>query len=288
MRGRHYVLPVDENRPDAGANQAERRRWNDDCWTSVWQDREKLTTAVTPYLLGALDLRPGERVLDIGCGGGGTTIAWAEAVGPRGFVVGSDISTALIERARHRAARAGVSNLTFVEADCQTQRIEGGPFHVATSQFGVMFFDEPVRAFANIREHVIHSGRLVFACWQSVERNPWHTAATLRPFVPPPPVPEPGKNATGPFTMGDPVQTSLLLESAGFSHIRCTGHEINVDAPASAVFNASLLEFMGVRPEQMEGARRSIDGHLERFRIGADLFRYPLAFQIVKAVPGGG
>jgi cyclopropane fatty-acyl-phospholipid synthase-like methyltransferase len=81
-------------------NAAERARWNDEAWTKAWVKREALTDSVTPLLLGALKLRAGERVLDVGCGGGGATIAAAGQVGPGGGVVGADISVVLLARAR--------------------------------------------------------------------------------------------------------------------------------------------------------------------------------------------
>ena len=88
-------------------NEAERRRWNDARWTAVWPKRERLTDAVTAYVLDAAALQPGERVLDVGSGGGKTSIAAARAVGPTGAVVGADISTPLRALAERRAVESG-------------------------------------------------------------------------------------------------------------------------------------------------------------------------------------
>ena len=132
------------------ANAEERRRWNDDAWLATWLEREPLTAPVTPMLLDALALQPGERVVDIGSGGGGGTIEFARAVGPAGSVIGVDISDALVRLARARADEAGAGNVVFVVADAQTDELPGGPFDVATSKFGVMFFADPVGAFTNI------------------------------------------------------------------------------------------------------------------------------------------
>ncbi len=89
------------------ANEAETRRWNDEGWTAAWPQRERLTEAVSPSLLRTLDARPGQRVCDIGCGGGPLTLALADGVGPDGEAVGVDISAPLLDLARSRAAEAG-------------------------------------------------------------------------------------------------------------------------------------------------------------------------------------
>ena len=140
------------------ANAAEQQRWNDSRWAELWPKRERLTNAVTPVLLEALTLRPGDRVLDIGSGAGAAALRAAEIVGSDGTVIGADISAPLVELAERRARGAGVGNASFQVADMQTVRVNGGPFTVAMSQFGVMFFDEPTVAFANIRAHLVAGG----------------------------------------------------------------------------------------------------------------------------------
>ena len=223
-------------------------------------------------------LQAGERVLDVGCGGGGTCIAGAEAVGPDGNVVGVDVSIALIELARRRAAEAGTANVSFLVADAQSDHIEGGPFDVAASQFGVMFFDEPVTAFTNIRAHLRSGGRLAFVCWQSLEHNPWHVSTALRSFVPPTTPPAAGKSPVGPFVFGDAAHARAILDASGFADIGHDAYEITVDGPASAVADDWQLEFLGVPTAKLKEARAAVDDHLARFRLGPDLYRFPLAF----------
>jgi SAM-dependent methyltransferase len=264
-------------------NESEWRRWNDDRWTAAWPERERLTNTVTPHLLRAMALQPGERVLDIGCGGGGLTIAAAEAVGLNGAVVGADLSSSLLDLATQRAAAAGASNASFVVVDAQTDQIPGAPFDVAVSQFGVMFFDEPVTAFANIRGHLRPAARLVFVCWQPVDRNPWHSSSALRPFLPPTPPPAAGKSVVGPFAFGDIVQTSAILDDAGFTEIRSEAQETTVDAPMGAVFDDWQLDFLGVPAAQQAEARTAVEDHVARLRIGPDLYRYPLAYLVFEA-----
>lgn len=265
------------------ANEAETRRWNDERWTSSWPYRERLTETVSPYMLEVMRARPGQRICDIGCGGGVLTTTIAALVAPDGEAVGIDLSAPLLELARDRARQSGVTNVRFIELDVQTGTIAEAPFDLAVSQFGVMFFDEPTAAFRAIRSYLRPGGRLVFACWQGVERNPWHTSSALRPLLPAPPVPAPGKSPVGPFAFGDEEYVGEILEAAGFAEIACTGHESRVRAPASAVVDRSLFQFMGIAPEREAEADKLIERHLERFAIGADEYYYPIAFTVFQA-----
>lgn len=265
------------------ANEAERRRWNDAYWVSIWPKREAFTDAITPYLIDALELKPGERVLDIGSGGGRATIAAAQAVGATGRATGADISTALTALATQRARDAGADNVSFRVADVQQESVAGAPFDVAMSQFGVMFFDDPVIAFTNIRAQLAPSGRIAFACWQTMDRNPWFLGAALVGLVPPPPPPAPGKSPTGPFALGDPERTQGILESAGFANVSRTPHDLLPEVPHDALIDEGQLEYMGVPAEKMAAARAAVEKHLGQFSSSPGLAKFPLAFQIFQA-----
>jgi SAM-dependent methyltransferase len=264
-------------------NPAERRRWNDERWIAVWPKRERFTDAVTPRLLDALALAPGERVLDTGCGGGNATIEAGRRVGPGGSVTGADLSAALVDLARRRTLAAGVENVTYQVVDMQHDHVTGAPFDVVMSQFGVMFFDEPVTAFTNIASHLREGGRLAFACWQPAERNPWFFALALAPFLAPPPPPAAGKSPTGPFALGDHERTAEILRAAGFSGIERTPIDLTVDVPEDALVDDEQLALMGVAESEMPAARRAIDEHMSKFRLTPGLSRFPLAFQIFAA-----
>ena len=271
------------------ANESESRRWNDPGWSGSWPKREQLTSGVTPYLLETIGASEGQRICDIGSGGGPLSLALAKEVGPAGEVVGLDISAPLTELATRRAADAGVSNVRFVEMDVQTDTFDGAPFDVVVSQFGVMFFDEPTKAFTVIRSLLRPGGRLVFACWQGVERNPWHTGTALRDLLPPPPTPGPGKSPVGPFAFGDDEYVGEILEAAGFAAVRCTPYSVMLRAPADAVVDVGLLSFMGVPEDRREEALSLVEAHLTQFSVGpgSDEFDYPLAFWIVEALAPG-
>lgn len=253
---------------------------------AAWPKRERLTDALTPHLVEAAALLPGARVCDIGSGGGTQTIALARAVGPNGRVVGYDISAPLVDLARSRAEDAGATNVEFVVADVQADGLHAGEelFDVAVSQLGVMFFDEPTGAFAAIRAALRPGGRLVFACWQWVDVNPWHTGTALRDLVPPPRLPAPGKSPVGPFSLGDDEYARDVLGGAGFGEVESTEIALTVRAPASAVVDRSLFGFMGVPPERLDEAHAAIDRHLARFEVGEDEYEFPLAFRIDVAV----
>ena len=266
-----------------GANEAERRRWNDERRYSVWPKRERLTSEVTTFLLDTLTPRPGEHVIDVGSGGGTSTLAVAEAVGPEGMVVGVDISAALCRLARERAAARSTPNVEFVLADAQTETIAGGPFDAAISQFGVMFFDDPVAAFRNIHRHLRPGGRLAFACWQAREANPWYFAEAVAGFIPAPPEPEPGKSPPGPFALADPGRTTTILEHAGFRGVGCTARQIEVVTPEDSVLDQAQLIFIGVPDEKLSAAMDVAKAYLSRFRIDDERSRFPLAFQIFAA-----
>lgn len=248
----------------------------------MWPRREQLTTAVTPYLIERLDPREGERILEVGPGGGSATLAFAGRVGS-GTVVGVDLSHALVELARRRAREAGATNISLVVADAQDDTIAGAPFDAVVSQFGVMFFDEPVRAFANLRAHVAEGGRLAFACWRGADLNPWNLLATLAPFVAPPSPPEPGKSLAGLFSLADPAATTSLLEAAGWSSVARQAHDVVVVVERDAVFDEQFLTLIGVEDDVLDDARHAVDERLSGLTRADGRLEASLAFQVFTA-----
>jgi SAM-dependent methyltransferase len=162
-------------------------------------------------------LKHGGKALDVGCGCGATTLALAERVGPAGSVVGLDLSAPMLSRARERAAAAGLSNLRFVQADAQTVTLEER-FDVLFSRFGVMFFEAPEIAFANLRRALRPGARLAFVCWQALGKNPW-MAIPLGAVAPLVTLPMPAPGAPGPFAFADPAHVRRILEHAGFADV---------------------------------------------------------------------
>jgi SAM-dependent methyltransferase len=264
-------------------NAAERRRWNDEYWASVWPKREQMTNAVTEILLGHVGLLDGERVLDIGSGGGTTALAAAGVIGDQGRVTGADISTPLVDFARRRATDRQTANVSFVVADAQHETIPGGPFDVALSQFGVMFFDEPSAAFANIRHQLVPGGRLGFVCWQAVEKNPWWVGRAVAPYAPARKPPAPGKSATGPFSLSDPDRVGEILTASGWKTVERTPYELVVTVAREAIVDDEQLGFLGVSDDCMEHARQAVEAHLDQLKDGAGHLEAPLAVQVFTA-----
>ncbi len=265
------------------ANAAERRRWNDVYWASVWPKREQLTNAVTSILLERVGLRDGENVLDVGSGGGIATISAGRLVGDRGSVVGADISTSLVALARRRAVDGGAANVSFLVADVQHDTIPGMPFDAAISQFGVMFFDEPITAFANLHRQVGSVGRLGFACWQAIEKNPWFVGPALAAYIPAPPPPAPGKSPTGPFSLSDPARVIEILAASGWSDVSHEPHELSVTVDREVIVDDGQLTFLGVPTAFFEHARQAVAEHLAPLERADGLIEAPLSFQIFTA-----
>jgi SAM-dependent methyltransferase len=264
-------------------NEVERKRWNSPSWVDNWPKRERLTATVTPLLLAALELRPGDRVLDIGSGGGLASIAAAARVGSSGAVAGADISAGLVALAARRAAEAKAGNVSFHVNDVQQDRVEGAPFNAAMSQFGVMFFDEPKVAFANIRAQLAPAARLAFICWQSAANNPWHYAAAIKGIVPPPPPPAPGKSPTGPFAFAEPAYVLEILAAAGFVDAAIANHNLAVETPLDSIVDDAQLVTNGVPADLMDAAWAAVNRHMAGFRQSSGIYRFPLAVQVVTA-----
>ncbi|MDX1382868.1 MAG: class I SAM-dependent methyltransferase, partial [Thermoanaerobaculia bacterium] len=155
-------------------NQEQIRRWNDatgQAWVD-YQDRlDALMAPMGKRLVTAIAPRPGERILEIGCGTGHNTIELAKRVRPGGLVVGLDVSTPMLQAARRRD-RSGL-NVQWIQGDAQTEDLGDRLFDAIVSRFGVMFFDDPIAAFRSFRRSLEPEGRLVFLCWQAPHRNPW-------------------------------------------------------------------------------------------------------------------
>ena len=165
---------------------------------------DELMAGVLDRLVEVAAPRPGEAVLDVGCGTGASTLALAAAVAPGGRVVGADISGQMLARAGERVAAAGASGVELVVADAQTHRFAPGGFDLAVSRFGLMFFADPVAAFGNLRRALRPGGRLAFAAWGPVDANPWFVIPRAAAVARMGPVPADPPGTPGPLRARQP------------------------------------------------------------------------------------
>ncbi len=177
---------------------------------------ERMRGRLTTRLLDAAQTHDGENVLDIGCGCGDTTILAARAT-PSGHALGADLSRIQVAEARRLAAAAGVANARFLVVDAQVHRFQAGIFDVVLSNFGVMFFDDPAAAFANLRKALRRGGRLAFLCWRTNDENPFFSIGFAEAAVILGLRNMPGPNAA--FCLADTGQVGALLSGAGFGGI---------------------------------------------------------------------
>ena len=196
---------------------------------AVWVAREeRQNESLGPHtdaLFEAVGISTTDRVLDVGCGCGETTRLCARLAAD-GHALGVDLSTAMLARARVRAADEGITNAEFVHADAQVHEFVPASFDLVVSRFGVMFFADPVAAFTNLGRAMAPGGRFAAVVWQSLAANEWmrvpREALALGH-----PLPEPPADAPGPFGLADASRTRAILEAAGFARV---AHD-DVDVP---------------------------------------------------------
>lgn len=214
--------------PD-GPNADQIAYWNDTAgqtWASLQSLLDRQIAPLGQAAMAALAPAPGEAIADIGCGCGDTVLDLARAVGPDGSVIGLDISEPMLEVARARIAQAGLKQASVIAADAQTHPFAPASLDAVYSRFGVMFFHQPLAAFANMRTALKPGGRLAFVCWRPLAENPWMGVplqAALKHVPPPPPPADPFQ--PGPFAFADPERLGGILAEAGFGDIDIAPHD---------------------------------------------------------------
>lgn len=210
-----------------------------DAWIDLQPILDRMFLPIAQALADtAMTERPRE-ILDIGCGTGATTLALAGRVAPRGSCTGIDVSAAMLEVARQRAVAAGTVNARFIADDAQRHRFVPGSFDAVVSRFGVMFFDDPAGAFANIRTAIRTGGMLTCFAWRSREENPFMTAAERAAA----PILGEGDRtdplAPGQFAFADADRVTRILTTAGWHDVAIGP----VDIPCT-LSNADLATYV--------------------------------------------
>jgi SAM-dependent methyltransferase len=258
------------------ANQEQRTAWNGESglrWVAEADARDRVLAQVADALLDAADLQPGDRVLDLGCGCGATTLAAGAMVGPSGEALGIDLSEPMLIVAGRRAATAALDNVTFRVADAQTDTWT--PLaDVAISRFGTMFFDDPVAAFTNVARGLRLGGRLAIVTWQPLVANQWLTvpgAALLELGA----IPGAGDGGPGMFAQSDPEIVSDVLRSSGFEAVDVgaatvplrLGDDLDAATAYLAESGVGRAALATIPPDRHEAAitavREAIAGHVD-------------------------
>jgi SAM-dependent methyltransferase len=220
-------MPAQDN--TAQDNAAQIAYWNDKAavtWTTSQERLDELFQPLTALALDAAAPAAGEKVIDIGCGCGATVLALADRVGPTGQVLGLDISEPMSARARQRIAAANLANAQVVVSDAAIHAFPPDGADLLFSRFGVMFFADPVAAFANLHRAMRPNGRLLCAAWRPLAENPWFRVPqqAAAPLLPPQPPSDP--TAPGPFALANHDRTLRILQDAGWHDVKLTRQDV--------------------------------------------------------------
>jgi SAM-dependent methyltransferase len=276
------------------ANPDQAAFWNarGEQWVAHQAALDARLAPVSEQLLALAAARPGERIVDVGCGTGATTLALAELVGATGSVLAVDISAPMLAFARRTSAKRGHKQVHFLHADAQSHRFEPEAHDLLLSRLGVMFFRDPVAAFANLLATLRPGGRLIFVCWAPLEDNPWFReplAVGVSRLGPPEPQPP---RAPGPLALAETGYIEAILSAAGFVERRTETLTIELTGAATAEEEAIFACQVGPLTRLIEArnpdpaTRQAIVADVtERFRVfqGATGIRIPASLHYVSA-----
>jgi SAM-dependent methyltransferase len=231
-------------------------------WTDRQAVQDVLLAPISEILIAHARAKAGERIIDVGCGCGATSIALAERVAPSGFVLGVDISAPMLTRARQVAPKG--LPLEFVLADATIHPFDPQSFDLLVSRFGVMFFAEPAVSFANLRRALRPEGRLAFICWREPKYNPWMMTALQAVYKHVPKLPQLGPEDPGPFSFAFEERVHRILGEAGFAGITMQPHDLSLDVAIGRGLDAAVQGALEIGP-----ASRALQDHPEEVREAA-------------------
>src|SRR5258705_10389200 len=222
-------------------------------WTERQQVQDTLLAPVSDILIDRAKPEAGEQIVDVGCGCGATTIAFARKVGPTGHVSGIDVSAPMLARAR-QIAPAGMP-VDFVLADATVYPFVAASLDLMVSRFGVMFFAEPAVSFANMRRALRSSGRLTFVCWREPRDNPWLMLPLQATYQHVPKLPQLCPEDPGPFSFASEARVQGVLSEAGFSGIEMERRDLSLDVATGRGLEAAVETALEIGP-----ASRALEG----------------------------
>src|SRR5215471_1493762 len=246
-------------------NPAQIAYWNGpggDRWVSHQRMQDALLAEVAERLMERAAPHDGETVLDIGCGAGTTSIALAQRVAPDGRVLGVDVSAPLLERARQHAP-AGLP-VEFALGDATVYPFAPGAADLLFSRFGIMFFADPAKSFANMRGGLRAGARVVFACWRAPRENPWLMLPLQAAYRHVPRLPEAGPEDPGLFSFASEPRVRGILEGAGFGTIALEPVDLSFDLAEGHGLDRAVELALGMGP-----ASRAVDGQPAELRVAA-------------------
>jgi SAM-dependent methyltransferase len=231
-------------------------------WASRQQAQDILLAPVAEILIDRARPQPGERIIDVGCGNGFTSIAFAHKVGRSGHVLGVDVSGPMLEQARQATPKD--APIEFVLADATIYPFVPESTDLLTSRFGVMFFADPATSFANMRKALRPSGRLTFACWREPRENPWMMTALQAVYQHVPKLPQQGPEDPGPFAFASEARVKRVLSEAGFAGIAMEPCALSLDIAIGQGLDAAVKSALDIGP-----ASRALEGQPPDVRAAA-------------------
>jgi SAM-dependent methyltransferase len=231
-------------------------------WTDRQELQDQVLAPVSQALFGRTNIALGERVIDIGCGCGATTLEAASHAGPSGHALGLDVSGPMLARARERTPPG--ASAEFIEADATVYPFAPGGADLLMSRFGVMFFAEPGLSFANMRKALKPGGRVAIACWRAPRENPWMLLPLQAAVRHVPRLPELGPEDPGAFSFADPGRVARIFAEAGFASLAMDPVDLQLDLAVGRGLEGAVESALEIGP-----ASRAMQDQPEDLRIVA-------------------
>ena len=223
-------------------------------WAQRQPAQDILLQPIADLIIDRAKIRNGERVLDVGCGSGSTSFAFAKAVGPSGHVMGIDISAPMLAVAREVTPPG--CPVEFALADATIHPFAPESFDLLASRFGVMFFADPALSFANLRKAMRRTGRLAFACWREARSNPFFMVPLQAVYQHVPKMPQVGPDEPGPFAFASEERVKRILGAAGFSEVAMEPVDLALDVAIGGGLDAAVESALQIGP-----AARALTDH---------------------------